>query len=159
MARFARVAVKVVASTGFCVAVAVLSPDAAATPLKTGGYKCLDAAAGTATPGVAGAPCAAAAVEASGVVAPLAPPVPVAPAGIPPVPVVPPAGVPPVLLAPPVPVVPAAAGAPIAAAAGPAGAPVTDLAGLATGKEAPTSRPADADGPTPGVPLQPGPQG
>ncbi|WP_036461225.1 hypothetical protein [Mycobacterium sp. 141] len=158
MTRFARVAVKVVASTGFCVAVTVLSPNAAATPLKTGGYKCLDAAAGTAAPGVAGAPCAAAAVEASGVVAPLAPPVPVVPAGIPPVPVVP-AGVPPVLLAPPVPVVPAAAGAPIAAAAGPVGAPVTDLAGAATGKEAPTSRPADADGPTPGVPLQPGPQG
>ncbi|WP_332460264.1 hypothetical protein [Mycobacterium dioxanotrophicus] len=94
---------------------------------------------------------------------------PVVPAAIAPVPVVPPqashrcpwcpAGRPPVPLAPPLPVVPAAAGAPIAAAAGPAGAPLADMVGVGAGKEAPTSRPADAGGPAPGVPVQPGPQG
>ncbi|WP_438804015.1 hypothetical protein [Mycolicibacterium mageritense] len=82
----------------------------------------------------------------------------VPPAGVPPVPVVPPAGVPPVPAAPPVPVVPpVAAGAPVAAAPVAGGAPLMEMGG--TGKGVPTSRPAGADGPTPGVPTQPGPQG
>ena len=159
MAIFAHITVKTVVSAGLCAtavgAAVVLSPHAAAAlQLKTGGYKCLDTAAGAAGAAPA-APCAAAAVEAAGVVpaaAPAAvPPVPLAPPPVvPPVPLAPPPLVPPVPLAPPVPVVPAAA--PIPAAA-PVAAPVAIAAG--TGKGVPTVSPGG--GPVAGTPTLPGP--
>ncbi len=77
MANFAHITVKTVVSAGLCMtalatAVALSPHAAAALQLKTGGYKCVDAAAGAAP--VAGAPlCAAAAVEAAGVVPAAAP--------------------------------------------------------------------------------------
>lgn len=158
MATFAHFTVKTVVSTGLCMTAAAaalaLSPHAAAVlQLKTGGYKCVDAAAGAA--GAPGTPvCAAAAVEAAGVVpAAAVPPVPLAP---PPVPVVPPpVGVPPVPLAPPpVPVVPAAA--PIVPAAAPVpAAPVAVAAGAPSGKGVPTVSPGG--GPVAGTPTLPGP--
>ena len=162
MTTFAHTSVRAVVSAGFCltaVAAAVaLSPHAAAQPLKTGGYKCVDAAA--AAPG---APvCAAPAVEAAGI-APAAaavPPVPLAPPPVvPPVPLAPPPvpmAPPPVPLAPPpVPVVPAAA--PVPAAPAPIAAPVATAAGAASGKGVPTVSPGG--GPVAGTPTPPGPTG
>lgn len=43
-----RVAIKVVAGVGTCAAALVLCPQAAATPLKTGGTHCLETSAGAA---------------------------------------------------------------------------------------------------------------
>lgn len=132
MVSFARIAVNVVAGAGLCAAAAALSPHAAATPLKTGGYKCLETAPGA-------APCSAAAIEAAGVVAPpLGPPIPVLPAAI----------IPPVPAAPPVPVVPPAPAA-----------PMVPMGGVASGKGVPTTGPANPGGPEDGVPIEPGPQG
>ncbi|WP_454793154.1 hypothetical protein [Mycolicibacterium lutetiense] len=157
MATFAHFTVKTVVGAGLCVTAVALSPHAAAElQLKTGGYKCVDAAA--AAPG---APvCAAPAVEAAGIVpaaAPAAvPPVPLAPPPVvPPVPLAPPPPiVPPVPLAPPpVPVVPAAA--PVPAAPAPIAAPIVIAAGTATGKGVPTVSPGG--GPVAGTPTLPGP--
>ena len=134
MVNFRRLATKVVAGTGFCIAACSLTPHASATAFKEGGYKCVDAA---------GAPCAAPAapvVDAAGFAAPAAPAVPVVPAA-PPI-------VPPVPAAPVVPVVPAAAPAPVAA-------PVTVMGG--TGKGVPIGTPAGEGGPAAGVPTLPGP--
>ncbi|OBF43433.1 hypothetical protein A5746_00565 [Mycolicibacterium conceptionense] len=155
MTTFARITVKAAVGVGLCAtavtAAVALSPLAAALPFKTGGYKCVDAAAG-----VPGVPCAAPAVEAAGVVpaaAPAAvPPVPVAPPPVAP----PPIGVPPVPLAPPVPVVPVVpAGAPVAAAPAPVAAPVAVAAGAPSGKGVPTVSPGG--GPGAGTPTLPGP--
>src|SRR5271156_184016 len=56
MATFDRFSIKVVAGVGLFGAAIALSPDAAATPLKTGGYACMQSAAGgVAAPAVAGA--------------------------------------------------------------------------------------------------------
>ena len=67
MAIFDRFGIKVVASAGLCGAALVLSSDAAAAPLKTSGYECLQGAAGAAAspvaaagPAAAGGPVAAA---------------------------------------------------------------------------------------------------
>ena len=55
MAAFDRFSIKVVAGVGLCGAAIALSPDAAAAPLKTGGYACMQGAAGeVAAPAVAG---------------------------------------------------------------------------------------------------------
>jgi hypothetical protein len=169
MISFGRIAVKIVASAGVCATAVAVSPTAAAVPLKTGGYACDTVAtaagavpaagapvAGAPAAAAAAAPCAAPAVASSGIVGPLAA-APVVPAAVPPVPaVVPPvpAAVPPV-----VPPIPAGLpiGAPIPIAAAPAAIPV-DMGGVTDGKEARTLRPADAGGPTPNQPTQPGPQ-
>lgn len=165
MTTFAHISVRTVVSAGFCltaVAAAVaLSPHSAAQPLKTGGYKCVDAAA--AAPG---APvCAAPAVEAAGIAPAAVPPVPLAPPPVVPPPMAPPPLVPPPLappplapppLVPPVPVVPAAA--PIPAAPAPiVAAPVATAAGTASGKGVPTVSPGG--GPVAGTPTLPGPAG
>ncbi|MUL82995.1 MULTISPECIES: hypothetical protein [unclassified Mycolicibacterium] len=151
MTTFAQITVKTVVGAGLCVTAVALSPHAAALQLKTGGYKCADAAAGAAP--VAGMPlCAAPAVEAMGIAPPLAPPV----AAVPPVPLAPPpVAVPPVPLAPPVPVVPVPAAPVVPAAAAPAAAPVAVAAGAATGKGVPTVSPGG--GPVAGTPTLPGP--
>ncbi|MEV0671412.1 hypothetical protein [Mycobacterium sp. NPDC050441] len=155
MTTFANITVKTAVGAGFCltavVAAMTLSPHAAALPLKTGGYKCVDGAAAP------GAPCAAPAVEAAGIAPAAVPPVPLAPPPVapPPVPLAPPPPiVPPVPLAPPpVPVVPAAA--PVPAAPAPIAAPVVIAAGTATGKGVPTVSPGG--GPVAGTPTLPGP--
>ena len=55
MATFDRFSIKVVAGVGLCGAAIALSPDAAAAPLKTGGYACMQGAAGeVAAPAAAG---------------------------------------------------------------------------------------------------------
>ena len=55
MASFDRFSIKVVAGVGLCGAAIALSPDAAAASLKTGGYACMQGAAGeVAAPAVAG---------------------------------------------------------------------------------------------------------
>ena len=55
MATFDRFSIKVVAGVGLWGAALALSPDAAAAPLKTGGYACMQGAAGeVAAPAVAG---------------------------------------------------------------------------------------------------------
>ncbi|WP_396902361.1 hypothetical protein [Mycolicibacterium sp.] len=146
MTTFANITAKAAVGAGLCLAAAAaviaLSPHAAALPLKTGGYKCVD---GAAAPGM---PCAAPAVEAAGI-APVA-----APAAVPPVPLAPPPIVPPVPLAPPpVPVVPAAA--PVPAAPAPIAAPVAVAAGAPSGKGVPTVSPGG--GPVAGTPTLPGP--
>ena len=62
MTIFDRFNIKVVVSAGLCGAAIALSPDAAAAPLKTGGYECIQGAAGGAASLVAaGGPVAAAA--------------------------------------------------------------------------------------------------
>src|ERR1700759_4183878 len=72
MATFDRFSIKVVAGVGLCGAAIALSQDAAAAPLKTGGYACMQGAAGeVAAPAVAGgaaacAPAAAPLAEMSG---------------------------------------------------------------------------------------------
>jgi hypothetical protein len=174
MAIFDRLGIKVIAGVGLCGAAMALSPDAAATSLKTGGYSCVQGIAGdTAPAAVAGGP----------VVAPVCVPPASAgaalsgasgPAAAAPVPAGAPAGAPvPAGAGAPVPVgapVRAGAGAPapVGAPAGlPVGAPViagaptpgdallTGVGGLA-GKDAPTgTRPTG--GPVPGQPILPGP--
>ena len=161
MAIFDRLGIKVIAGVGLWGAALALSPDAAASSLKTGGYSCVQGIAGeTAPAAVAGGP----------VVAPVCvPPAPAAAAlygaagsaAAAPVPAGAPAGA----------AVPAGAGAPVpvgAPAGLPVGAPViagaptpgdallTGVGGLA-GKDAPTgTRPTG--GPVPGQPLLPGPE-
>ena len=55
MATFDRFSIKVVAGVSLWGAALALSPDAAAAPLKTGGYACMQGAAGeVAAPAVAG---------------------------------------------------------------------------------------------------------
>ena len=55
MATFDRFSIKVVAGVGLFGAAIALSPDVAATPLKTGGYACMQGAAGeVGAPAVAG---------------------------------------------------------------------------------------------------------
>jgi hypothetical protein len=156
MAIFDRLGIKVVAGVGLCGAAMALSPEAAATPLKTGGYSCVQGIAGeTAPAAVAGGP----------VVAPVCvPPAPAGAAAAAPVPAG--AGAPVPVGAP----VPAGAGAPapVGAPAGlPVGAPViagapapggvllTGVGGLA-GKDAPTGT-TPTGGPAPGQPILPGP--
>ncbi|MUM08894.1 hypothetical protein B5P44_29435 [Mycobacterium sp. CBMA 213] len=164
MISFGRIAVKIVASTGVCATVVALSPTAYAVPLKTGGYNC-DAGAAVApaaggapvAAAAAGTPCGAPAIASSGIVGPVVPAAvpPVVPAVVPPVPAVVPPVVPPVPAGLPL-------GAPIPIAAPIAAAPVAvpmDMGGIAEGKEGRTVRPADAGGPTPNLPTQPGPQG
>lgn len=150
---FDRFPVKGVVTIGLCAAAVALSPYAAASPLKTGGYNCLDKASGAA------GPCSAIADEASGLAAPVlgAPPGP--PLAPPPVvpPLAPPPLVPPPLGPPPVPpVVPPLAppvGAPLAPAA--AGAAISEASGIASGKGVPTD-PQTTGGPAEGVPTLPG---
>ena len=61
MAIFDRFGIKVVASVGLCGVAMALSPDAAAIPLKKGGYSCVQGLAGeTAPAAVAGGPVVAA---------------------------------------------------------------------------------------------------
>ncbi|SPM33245.1 proline, glycine, valine-rich secreted protein [Mycobacterium rhizamassiliense] len=181
MAIFDRFNIKVVASAGLFGAAIAMCPDAAATPLKTGGA-CIQGQAGDIAPlpaagGVAGAgagaPAAAGACGAAGTpamsVIGAAGACGAAPmtdmAGVPmafpgPVPVVPLA--PPIPLVPPVPVVPAGVpvgaplpiGAPLVAMGGDApGAPLIDMSGV---KDAPMG-PAPTGGPIAGQPIQPGP--
>ena len=142
MTIFDRFNIKVVASAGLCGAAIALSPDAAAVPLITGGYGCIQGTAADAAPPVAaGGPLAADVCgPASGPLAdmdgvPLALPGPM----VAPVPVGAPVGA-------PVPV-----GDPVLA-----GAPLSDMAGSYGGKGEPT-RPAPAGGPLPGQPVLPGP--
>ena len=59
MTIFDRFNIKVIVCAGLCVAAIALSPDAAAAPLKTGGYECIQGAA-AASPVAAGGPVAAA---------------------------------------------------------------------------------------------------
>ena len=154
MAIFDRLCIKVIAGVGLCGAAMALSPDAAATPLKTGGYSCVQGIAGeTAPAAVAGgpvvapvcvppAPAGAALSSAAGPA--VAAPVPAgAPAGAgAPAPVGAPVGLP--------------VGAPvIAGAPAPGGALLTGVGGLA-GKDAPTST-TPTGGPAPGQPILPGP--
>jgi hypothetical protein len=47
MAIFDRLGIKVIAGVGLCGAAMALSPDAAATSLRTGGYSCVQGIAGT----------------------------------------------------------------------------------------------------------------
>jgi hypothetical protein len=150
MAIFDRLRIKVVAGVGLCGAAMALSPDAAATPLKTGGYSCVQGIAGeTAPAAVAGGPVvapvcvppASAGAALSGAAGPAAAaPVP-AGAGAP-APVGAPAGLP--------------VGAPvIAGAPAPGGVLLTGVGGLA-GKDAPTGT-TPTGGPAPGQPILPGP--
>ena len=129
MAIFDRLGIKVIAGVGLCGAAMALSPDAAATSLKTGGYSCVQGIAGdTAPAAVAGGP----------VVAPVCvPPAPAGaalsgasgPAAAAPVPAGAPAGAP----------VPAGAGAPL-----PVGAPVPAGAGAPAPVGAPVGLPVGA---------------
>jgi len=166
MTIFDRFNIKVVAGAGLCGAAMALSPEAAAAPLKTGGYACVqDQAGDAAAPAAAGAPggvCASAPLtDMAGV--PVIAPGPVVPVGAPLIALGPPvpAGAP-LPLGAPLPVVPA--GAPLIAL-GPvlAGAPVDGIVAapiidMAGAKDAPTG-PAPAGGPVPGQPALPGPSG
>ena len=167
----ARFTIKAVAGAGLFAAAMALSPDVAAAPLKTGGYACIQDAAGgnpaaafcAPVADMAGIPMAlpgplplgAAAVPLPlGAAAVGVPPVPV---GVPPVPV----GVPPVPVGvPPVPVgaaalgVPVPVGAPVVGAV-PIAAPIIDMAGVA-GKGVPTGPPVAGD-PVSGQPILAGP--
>ena len=177
----ARLAITVIAGAGLCGAAMALSPLASAAPLKTGGYECIEDLAGTvgdpvvaaicapvadmagipmALPGPLPAAAAAGAAAAAAVGLPVPVVVPPVPAVVPPVPVV----VPPVpAVVPPVPVGAAALGVPVPVGAGPLGAPlpaglpIIDMSGLG-GKGVPTV-PPPADGPLPGQPILPGPNG
>ena len=128
MVIFDRLGIKVVAGVGLCGVVMALSPDAAATPLKAGGYSCVQGIAGETAP---------AAVVGGPVVAPVC--VPPAPAGA-------------ALsgAAGPAAAAPVPAGAPA-----PGGALLTGVGGLA-GKDAPTGA-TPTGGPAPGQPILPGP--
>src|SRR5271166_3057266 len=153
---FDRFGIKVVAGVGLYGAAMALSPDAAATPRKKGGYSCVQGLAGeTAPAAVAGGPVVAAvcvppapvgaALSGAGGPAAAAPagagaPVPAGGGG--PVPVGAPAGLP--------------VGAPvIAGAPAPGGALLTGAGGPA-GKEAPTGTPPTG-GPAARQPILPGP--
>ena len=147
----ARFTIKAVAGAGLFAAAMALSPDVAAAPLKTGGYECIqDAAGGNPAAGfcapiadMAGIPMAlpgplplgaaavplplgAAAVPVPVVVPPVPLGVPPVPIGVPPVPVVVPpvpVGVPPVpVVVPPVPLGAAALGVPVPVGAAVVGA-------------------------------------
>jgi hypothetical protein len=147
MTIFDRFSVRVIAAgVGLCGAAMAFSPDAAAAPLVTGGYDCMQTAAGPV--GVpAAAPCAPAAApvaDMAGVPMALPGPIPAAP----PIPVVPPVPLAPPI--PPIPVVPA--GAPAAA---PIAAPI-DMAKGYAGKGDPIL-PAPPGAPMPGQPIAPGP--
>ena len=147
-----RFKVKVVAGAGLCGAAIALSPNAAAVPLMTGGYACVQGLAGeSAPPAAAGGPVVAevcippapAGPALSGAAGPVGAPAPV-PAGAP-------VGAP----------VPAGAGAPVGApvlagAPAPGGALLTDLAGGFGGKGVPTGA-APNGGPVSGQPIMPGP--
>ncbi|MCE9515794.1 MAG: hypothetical protein K8R24_07670 [Mycobacterium sp.] len=172
----ARLAIRVIAGAGLCGAALALSPLASAAPWKTGGYECIEDAAGTVGDPVAAAICAGAPVaDMAGIPMALPGPLPAAAAAgaaaaaavglpvplvVPPVPVV----VPPVpAVVPPVPVGAAALGVPVPVGAGPLGAPlpvglpIIDMSGLG-GKGVPTG-PPPAGGPLPGQPIPPGPTG
>ena len=179
----ARLVIAVAAGAGLCGAAMALSPLSTATPMKTGGYECIEDAAGAvgdpmggpictgapvadmagipmALPGPLPAAAAAGAAAAAAVGLPVPVVVPPVPAVVPPVPVVvPPAGG----VVPPVPVGAAALGVPVPVGAGPLGAPlpgglpILDMSGLG-GKGVPTG-PPPAGEPLPGQPLLPGPAG
>jgi hypothetical protein len=178
----ARFTIKAVAGAGLFAAAVALSPDVAAAPLKTGGYECIQDAAGgnpaaafcapiadmagipMALPGplplgaaAVPLPLGAAAVPVPVVVPPVPVGVPPVPVGVPPVPI----GVPPVpVVVPPVPVgaaalgVPVPIGAPVVGAV-PIAAPILDMAGVA-GKGVPTGPPVAGD-PVSGQPILAGP--
>ena len=171
----ARFTIKAVAGAGLFAAAMALSPDVAAAPLKTGGYACIQDAAGgnpaaafcAPVADMAGIPMALPGplpLGAAAVPLPLgaaAVPVPVV---VPPVPVVVPpvaVGVPPVpVVVPPVPLgaaalgVPVPVGAPVVGAV-PIAAPIIDMAGVA-GKGVPTGPPVTGD-PVSGQPILAGP--
>ncbi|SGN72129.1 Probable conserved proline, glycine, valine-rich secreted protein [Mycobacterium tuberculosis] len=169
MAIVNRFNIKVIAGAGLFAAAIALSPDAAADPLMTGGYACIQGMAGDAPvaagdPVAAGGPaaagaCSAALTDMAGVPfvapgpVPAAAPVPIgAPVPIPgapvPVPAVPapviPVGTPLIALG------PVLAGAP---GDGVVSAPIIGMSGV---KDALTD-PAPAGGPVPGQPVLPGP--
>ena len=159
----ARVSIRATVGAGVFAAALALSPDAVAAPLKTGGYECIQDAAGgdpaaafcAPVADMAGIPMAlpgplplgAAAVPVPVAVPPVPVGVPPVPVGVPPVPV----GVPPVPVG--VPPVPVGAGAVPLGAPLPVGAPIIDMSG---GKGAATG-PAPAGAPAPGQPIAPGP--
>src|SRR6201992_4274203 len=117
MASFDRFSIKVVAGVGLCGAAIALSQDAAAAPLKTGGYACMQGAAGeVAAPAVAGGAAGAGPAVAGGAAACAPAAAPLAEMSGAPVAAPVPAGAP-VSAGAPAPLVPA--GAPL-----PAGAPV-----------------------------------
>lgn len=153
MTIFDRFAIRVVAAgVGLCGAAMAFSPDVAAAPLTTGGYECIQPAAGQA----GGAPAAAPCLPATAPVADMAG-IPMALPG--PVPIAPPVPVVPVLpIAPPLPiapVVPAGAGAPVAAGA-PVPVGLIDTANGYAGKGDRIS-PTPVGGPLPGQPIPAGP--
>ncbi len=152
MTIFDRVNIRVIAAgAGLCGVALALSPAAAAVPLVTGGYDCMQTSAGEVAGPAAGAcaPAAAPLADMAGVPMALPGPVPVAA----PLPVAAPVPVgAPLPVAAPVPVgAPLPVGAPI-----PAGAPLTEMAGA--GKEQP-SGPPPAGAPVDGQPIVPGPTG
>jgi hypothetical protein len=150
MTIFDRFNITVVASAGLCGAAIALSQAAAAAPLITGGYACIQASAGDTAPSVAATgpvadggcgPASAPLADMAGIPLTLPGPVPVgAPLGAP-VPVGAPLGA-------PVPV-----GAPLGA---PVPVGVIDVAAGYGGKGAPTG-PPPAGAPVPGQPVLPGP--
>lgn len=155
-----RFKVKVVAGAGLCGVALALSPNAAAVPLITGGYACVQGLAGeSAAPAPAGAPVVAAVctppTPAGAALSDTAGAVPVAPV---------PVGAPvPAGAGAPVgaPVLPAGAGAPVGApvlagAPAPGGALLTELDGGFGGKGVPTGS-APTGGPVSGQPILPGP--
>ncbi|KAA1244891.1 beta-xylosidase, partial [Mycobacterium simiae] len=89
MTVFDQFTLKVVACAGLCGAAIALSPDAAATPLKTGGYECVQGMAGQAAAPAAGGPaatnevCTASLTDMSGVPLVVPGPAPALPAGAP----------------------------------------------------------------------------
>lgn len=161
-----RLKIKAVAGAGLCGAALALSPDAAAVPLITGGYACVQGIAGeTAPAAAAGGPLVAevcsppapagAALSGAGGAAPVAPGPVAAPA-----PVGAPVGAP-LPAGAGAPVLPAGAGAPVGApvlagAPAPGGALFTELAGGVGGKGVPTGS-APTAGPVSGQPILPGP--
>ena len=144
----ARVGIRATVGAGVFAAALALSPDVAAAPLKTGGYECIQDAAG----GDPAAPFCAPIADMAGIPMALPGPLPLGAAAVP-VPV----AVPPVPVGvPPVPVgagaVPLGAPFPLGAPL-PVGAPIIDMSG---GKGAATG-PAPAGAPAPGQPIAPGP--
>jgi len=149
MTIFDRFAIRVIAAgAGLCGAAMAFSPDVAAAPLTTGGYECMQPAAGQAGAAPVAAACGPASApvaDMAGIPMALPGPLPIAP----PVPVVPP-----LPLAPPIPAVPVIpAGAP-AAAGVPAG--VIDMAKGYAGKGDLVGPPAPG-APVSGQPIPPGP--
>jgi hypothetical protein len=146
MTIFDRFNIKVVAGAGLCGAAIALSQAAAAAPLITGGYACIQASAGDTAPSVADTgpvaaggcgPASAPLADMAGIPLTLPGPVPLGA----PVPVGAPLGA-------PVPV-----GAPLGA---PVPVGVIDVAAGYGGKGAPTG-PPPAGAPVPGQPVLPGP--